>query len=82
MAKPAKDLMGNRALVEKIEKNLGKPVLALLELPASAQEAKLIQDLGLKEGDIIASLDLGGIHTHTWSCSASLPPDCSVDIDG
>jgi hypothetical protein len=82
MAQLAKDISSNTALVAKIEKNLGKSVLGLLELPATAQEAKLISALGLKEGDIIASLDIGGIHDHTWSCSVSLPPDCAVDADG
>ena len=82
MAKAARSLMENRELVAKVERNLGKPVLALLETPASAQEKTLIKELGLKEGDLIASLDLGGIHLHTWSCSVSIPPDCAVDIDG
>lgn len=82
MAEPAKSLMDNRDLVAKVERNLGKPILALLETPASPQEAKLIETLGLKEGDILASLDLGGIHLHTWSCSVSLPPDCAIDVDG
>ena len=78
----AKSLMDNAGLVSKVEKNLGMPVLALLELPASAQEAKMISDMGLKEGDIITSLKIGGIHAHTWSCSVSVPPDCAVDVDG
>lgn len=82
MAQAAKSLMDNRELVAKVERNLGKPILALLETPASPQEVRLIKELGLQEGDIIASLDIGGIHLHTWSCSVSFPPDCAVDVDG
>jgi hypothetical protein len=77
-----KDVFSNKDLVSKMEKNLGKTILSLMQVPANETEAKLITALGLKEGDIIASLDIGGIHDHSWSCGASLPPDCSIDADG
>lgn len=82
MADVARDLMGNVALKAKVEKNLGKPVLALLELPMNAAEQDIVKTLGMKEGDIMAQIALGGVHTHTWCCCVSLPPDCDADIDG
>jgi hypothetical protein len=78
----AKDVTNDTAKVKAVEAKLGKPVLALLELPASPEEARLISTMNLQEGDIITSLDVGGIHDHSWSCSVSIPPDCSVDVDG
>jgi hypothetical protein len=78
----AKDLWANAALRTKVESNLGKPVLALFELPMNAAEQAVVKTLNLKEGDIVASLTLGGIHSHTWCCCASFPPDCDADVDG
>lgn len=82
MANAARDLMSNTNLRTKVENNLGKPVLALLELPMSAAEQNIVKALNLKEGDILTQITLGGVHAHTWCCCASIPPDCDADIDG
>jgi hypothetical protein len=81
MPEPPK-LINNPVLQSKVEKNLGKPVIAMLELPMNAAEQKIVQALGLKEGDILNAITLGGVHTHTWCCCVSVPPDCDADIDG
>jgi hypothetical protein len=75
-------LMNNPRLKSLVEKNLGRPVLAMIELPMPEAERKIVQALNLKEGDILSSITMGGVNTHTWSCCASLPPDCDADIDG
>jgi hypothetical protein len=82
MVTRARDVTNDTARVEALEKKLGATVLALLEVPASPQEVQLISSMNLKEGDIIDTIKMGGIHDHTWCCSVSVPPDCSVDVDG
>jgi hypothetical protein len=81
MANSAK-VITDAAFHAKVEKNLGRPVLALLELPMSPAEQQIVKALNLKEGDILNQITLGGVHTHTWCCCVSLPPDCDADIDG
>lgn len=78
-------VVNNPEFQAKVEKNLGRPVLALLELPMSDEEKKAIDALKLPEGSILTQLQismLGSLSPHTWCCSVSYPPDCTIDADG
>jgi hypothetical protein len=83
---PEAKVIDNPQLKAKVEQNLGgRPVLAMLELPMAETEKRAVEALNLEEGAILSHLDistLGEIGAHSWSCSVSVPPDCSVDIDG
>lgn len=82
---PEAKLIENVAFKAKVEKNLGRPVLALLETPMAEAEKRAVEALKLPEGSILSFLEigtLGEISAHTWSCSVSLPPDCAIDVDG
>lgn len=84
MAVTAKDVSSNTALKQKIEKSLGKPVLFMMEVPMSAAEQNLVKSANLKDGDLLNSLIMGGVHAHSWSCTVSGGSggwDCTVDGD-
>lgn len=78
-------LIDNPELQAKIEKNLGRPVLFMLEAPMGDEEKKAVAELKLPEGSILTQLQismLGSLSPHTWCCSVSYPPDCTIDGDG